>query len=108
MDEHDRWKRKPLSSELVARAVEFGILTANAMRGIEGYGRSGILHTTRILSMCDSLPVLVTLVDTDEARLRAFVASVAPLLEGKLVLMDAALSVVADSALPAGLGRKEP
>ncbi|KOU52242.1 hypothetical protein ADK55_17485 [Streptomyces sp. WM4235] len=106
MDESDRWGRRALHTELMERALEFGIPSAGAIRGIEGYGKSGILHTNRILSMSDSLPVMVTLVDEDEGRLRAFVASQAPLLRGKLTLLDCVQSVVSAAALSVTRGRR--
>ncbi len=63
--------RIPLSQLRFADAAEhtWGF---SVWRGIEGYGASSRIHTTRILDMADHLPLVLMLVDEPE-RLRAFV-----------------------------------
>lgn len=40
------------------------------LRGIEGFGAKQRLHSTRILSLSEDLPILIEAVDTDE-KIRA-------------------------------------
>jgi hypothetical protein len=55
-------------------------------RGIEGFGRSHHIHTTRLLSLSEDLPVAVVIVDTDE-RIRAFLLDLDELeIEGLVIL----------------------
>ena len=56
-------------------------------RGIEGYGASNHIHTTRILSLSDDLPIAVVIVDTD-ARIQAFLPQLNGLITEGLVIID--------------------
>jgi PII-like signaling protein len=56
-------------------------------RGVEGYGASNHIHTTRILSLSDDLPIAVVIVDTDE-RIRAFLPELDELITEGLVIID--------------------
>ncbi|MEX0991715.1 MAG: DUF190 domain-containing protein [Actinomycetota bacterium] len=64
--ESDHWDHKPLYEEIVRRARAEGLAGATVLRGIEGFGKSSRLHTTRLLSMSEDLPVVIELVDTAE------------------------------------------
>lgn len=86
--EDDSWHGKPLYTELVHRAYAAGLAGASVFRGIEGYGASNHIHTTRILSLSDDLPVAVVIVDIAE-KIDAFVVEIAPLVsEGLITLSD--------------------
>lgn len=67
----DQWHRKPLYAEIVQRARRAHLAGATVLNGVEGYGRSRRIYTSRILSLTSDLPVVVVLVDTYE-RIRAF------------------------------------
>jgi len=56
-------------------------------RGVEGYGASNHIHTTRILSLSDDLPITVVIVDTDE-RIQAFLPELDELITEGLVILD--------------------
>jgi len=56
-------------------------------RGVEGYGASNHIHTTRILSLSDDLPIAVIIIDTDE-RIRAFLPELDELITEGLVIID--------------------
>src|SRR6185312_14074999 len=64
--ESDRHHHKPLYVEIVHRAHAAGLAGATVLRGIEGFGASRHVHTTRILSLTEDLPVVVVLVDEAE------------------------------------------
>lgn len=55
---------KPLYQEIVERAREHGLAGASVFRGIEGFGASHQVHTTRILSLTARLPVMIVIVDS--------------------------------------------
>lgn len=67
--ESDRWQGKPVYLALVEEAKKQGIAGATVIRGIEGFGMgdSGKVHTTRILELSSELPILVLIVDSQEA-----------------------------------------
>lgn len=85
--ESDQWRHRPVYSEIVHRAHRDGLAGASVFRGIEGFGRSGRIHTTRILSLSEDLPVAVVVVDTEE-KIRAFLAVVADLVSEGLAMVD--------------------
>src|SRR5674476_1099390 len=52
IDETVQYKHHPLYTEIVHRAHAHGMAGATVLRGIEGYGASNHIHTTRLLSLC--------------------------------------------------------
>ena len=85
--ESDRVGHTPLATEIVQRAHAACLAGASVFRGVEGYGASNHIHTTRLLSLSDDLPVAVVIVDTD-ARVRAFLADLDDLITEGLVILD--------------------
>ncbi len=65
VDEDATWHHKPVYTEIVRRAHDAGLAGASVFRGIEGFGQSGRVHTSRILSLAENLPAMVVIVDTD-------------------------------------------
>lgn len=85
--ESDQWHRRPLFSEIVHRAHAQGLAGASVMRGIEGFGASSRVHTTRLLSLSEDLPVAIVIVDTED-RIRGFVPQLDELITEGLVILD--------------------
>jgi uncharacterized protein len=85
--ESDHYGHTPLATEIVQRAHKLGLAGASVFRGVEGYGASNHIHTTRILSLSDDLPMAVVIVDTDE-RIRAFLPELDELITEGLVIID--------------------
>jgi PII-like signaling protein len=55
---------------------EAGLAGATVLRGVEGFGASSRLHTTRLLQLSQDLPLVIEVVDTEE-----HIASVLPRLD---------------------------
>ena len=87
VNESDQWHHRPVYTEIVHRAHAAGLAGATVLRGIEGFGRSSRIHTSRILSLTEDLPCLVVLVDTDE-RIREFLPQVQEVVDGGLVTLE--------------------
>ncbi|MGW0080945.1 DUF190 domain-containing protein [Streptomyces sp. NPDC003393] len=85
--ENDTWHHKPLYSEIVHRAHAAGLAGASVFRGVEGFGASSLIHTSRLLSMSEDLPVAVVIVDTEE-RVRTFLPQLDELVTEGLVMLD--------------------
>ncbi|SFP02960.1 hypothetical protein SAMN05421810_101741 [Amycolatopsis arida] len=85
--ETDRWHHKPLYSEIVHRAHAAGLAGATVLRGLEGYGAANHIHTTRILSLSDDLPVVIVIVDAED-RIRAFLPQLDELVAEGMVVLD--------------------
>lgn len=87
--EQEVWHHKPLYAEIVHRAHAAGLAGASVFRGIEGFGTSSLIHTQRLLSLSEELPVLIVIVDAEE-RVRSFLPQLDELLAGGgLVTLDA-------------------
>lgn len=85
--EDDTWHGKPLYTEIVHRAHAAGLAGASVFRGIEGFGASNHIHTTRILSLSDDLPVAIVIVDSSE-KVAAFLTEIEPLVTEGLITAD--------------------
>lgn len=85
--EDDTWRGTPLYTEIVHRAHAAGLAGASVFRGIEGYGASNHIHTTRILSLSDDLPVAIVIVDSAE-KIDLFLPRVDEIVSEGLVMMD--------------------
>jgi uncharacterized protein len=85
--ETDRWHHKPLYTEIVRRAHTAGLAGATVLRGIEGYGAGRHVHTTRILSLSEDLPVAVVIVD-DAERIEAFMPQLDEIVAEGIAIVD--------------------
>jgi PII-like signaling protein len=85
--EADQAHRHPVYTEIVHLAHRHGLAGASVFRGIEGFGRSNHIHTTRLLSLSEDLPVAVVIVDTDE-KVRAFLPHLEALQVEGLVILE--------------------
>lgn len=85
--EFDQWHHRPLYSEIVHRAHDAGLAGASVLRGIEGYGASSRIHTSRLLSLSEDLPVAIIIVDAED-NIRAFLPKLDALVTEGLVIID--------------------
>jgi PII-like signaling protein len=85
--ESDRFHHKPLYAEIVRRAQEAGLAGASVLRGIEGFGSSQHVHTTRLLSLSEDLPIVIVMVD-DAERIERFALTLDELITEGLVVID--------------------
>lgn len=85
--ESDRFGRTPLATEIVQRAHAAGLAGASVFRGVEGFGASNHIHTTRILSLSDDLPMAIVIVDSSDA-ITAFLPQLDELVTEGLVTVE--------------------
>jgi uncharacterized protein len=85
--ESDRWHHRSLFHEIVERAQQAGLAGATVLRGIEGFGASSHVHTVRLLSLSEDLPLIIVIVDAQE-RIRAFLPQLDELITEGLVILD--------------------
>jgi len=85
--EFDRVHHRPLYTEIVHRAHAAGLAGATVLRGMEGFGASSHIHTTRLLSLSEDLPLVIIMVDTD-VKIRAFLPELEELVQEGVVILD--------------------
>jgi len=85
--EHDHHGHTPLATEIVQRAHAAGLAGATVVRGVEGFGASNHVHTTRILSLSDDLPMVIVIID-NHASIDAFLPQLDELITEGLVIVD--------------------
>ena len=85
--ESDRVGHRPLYTEIVHRAHAAGLAGASVYRGVEGFGSTGLVHTTRLLDLAENLPMTVVIVDTAE-KIDAFLPALDEIVGDGLMLLE--------------------
>ncbi len=85
--ELDKWHHQPLYEAIVLRARERGLAGATVFRGPMGCGAKSRLHTAKILRLSEDLPVVIEIVDKEEA-IQAFLPELDPMVGDGLVTME--------------------
>lgn len=80
LGEADRVEGRPLFELLVQKARQLGLAGATVLRGVEGFGSSGQVHSARLLRLAEELPLVLEIVD-DDKNLAPFVAEAERLIE---------------------------
>ena len=83
----DRHEKKPLYKVLVDRAHELGIAGATVLHGPLGFGRHSRMHSAKLAEVGSDLPIVIELVDTQEA-IERFMAEVDHLITEGLVTLE--------------------
>ncbi len=87
LGESDRFEGRPLYERIVLEARERHLAGATVLRGPMGFGRSSRIHTAKILRLSEDLPIVVEIVDS-EARIRAFLEHLEPMMGSGLVTLE--------------------
>ncbi len=87
--ESEQWQGKPLYTALVETAHDRGIAGATVLRGIEGFGLrdQSRIHTAKIFELSSDLPIMVIMIDQEEA-IANFLPLVKQMLSGGLVTLE--------------------
>jgi len=72
LGESDKHGLMPLYEWIVRKAKECGLAGATVLRGFEGFGSHGIIHTAKILRLPIDQPVVIEIVDIPE-KIEAFI-----------------------------------
>jgi PII-like signaling protein len=64
--ESDRHGHHPLYEAIVLKAREQGLAGATVLRGVMGFGKHSILHTTKILRLSEDMPMVIEIVESLE------------------------------------------
>lgn len=94
--EADTWQGRPLHEAIVHLLRERGLAGATVLRGIEGFGAKQHIHTTRILSLSNDLPIIIEAVDAAD-RIRAVLPELDAMVAGGLITLQQ-VEIVGDRA----------
>ncbi|HEY0329515.1 MAG TPA: DUF190 domain-containing protein [Rhodopseudomonas sp.] len=65
--EDERFEHGPLHEAIVRKARELHLAGATVLRGAVGFGASSRLHTSKILRLSEDLPLVIEIVDSEDA-----------------------------------------
>ena len=85
--ESDRHGHHPLYEAIVLKAREHGMAGATVLRGVMGFGKHSVLHTTKILRLSEDLPMVVEIVDSRD-KIDAFLPVLDEMLTDGLVTVE--------------------
>jgi PII-like signaling protein len=85
--EDDKFNGRPLYEAIVKAAREAKLAGATVLRGPMGFGRSSRVHTTKIIALSEDLPLIVEIVDTEQA-IKAFVPTLDAMMGSGLVTLE--------------------
>lgn len=95
--ESDRVGRRLLSDVLLDLLEEAGVQAAVLLRAAEGFGLKQKLHTQRLLTLSEDLPLVAVAVDRAE-KIQALLPSVRRLVEGGLITLERARIVAGEAS----------
>ena len=91
--ESDKYNGKPVYEQIVLKAREAGLAGATVIKGIMGFGANSIIHTSKILTLSEDLPLVIEIVDKLE-KIEKFIPDINEIFEkaniGGLVTIEKA------------------
>lgn len=87
--ESDKFEGRPLYEALLERFRKRGLAGATVLRGVAGFGASSVVHTEKLLRLSLDLPVVVEVVETEEA-IQSVLPDLDEMIGGGLVTLERA------------------
>ena len=87
--ESDKYHGKPLYEALLEKFRQKGLAGATVLRGVAGYGASSVVHTEKVLRLSLDLPLIIEVVETEEA-IQAILPELDAMIGGGLVTLERA------------------
>lgn len=85
--EEDTYEHQPLYHVIMKLLKKEGFAGGTVIKGIEGFGANSRIHTSRILSLSDDLPILIEVVDKEE-RIREITPKIKEIVSDGLVTIE--------------------
>src|SRR5947209_3450351 len=67
LGEADEWQGRPLYRVILERVQQHGAMGATVLRGIDGFGPTHRLSADRLPDISDNLPLVIEIVESEEA-----------------------------------------
>jgi PII-like signaling protein len=85
--EADKWQNEPLHDAIVKQLRMMDIAGATVYRGVLGYGVKGHTHKAGLLRLSSDLPIMVSVVDTEE-KIRSAAEAIERMLGDALIVIS--------------------
>jgi PII-like signaling protein len=85
--ESDHYHHHSLTAEIVERARSAGLAGCSVFRGTAGFGATGHVHSARLLSLSEDLPIAIVIIDSAD-RIETFIPQLDELITGGLVTVE--------------------
>ncbi len=87
VDENDKQGNAPVYEWVIEQARKHSILSATAIRALEGFGADSRLHSAKLLRLSVGLPVIIEILDTPE-NIEAFLPTLECLSVNALITVE--------------------
>lgn len=87
--ESDKYHGKPLYEALLERLRGKGLAGATVLRGVAGFGASSVVHTDKVLRLSLDLPLIIEVVETEEA-IQTILPDLDEMIGGGLITLERA------------------
>ncbi len=87
--ESDKYHGKPLYEALVEKFRQQGLAGATVLRGVAGFGASSKMHTDKVLRLSLDLPLILEIVETEEA-IQSILPELDEMIGGGLITLERA------------------
>ena len=78
--ESEKFHKIPVYEKLVQEARKKGLAGATVLKGVMGFGKHSIIHTSKILALSEDLPLVIEIVDQTD-KIEDFIKVVGQLFE---------------------------
>jgi uncharacterized protein len=85
--ESDRFGHHPLYEAIVVKAREQGLAGATVLRSPMGFGHSSRLHTANLVRLSADLPIVVEIIDSEQA-INGFLPTLEGMVKGGLITLE--------------------
>lgn len=86
--ENDKWNGEPLHEAIMKQLRMMDFSGATVIRGISGYGITGEMHKQGLLHMSHDLPVMISVIESEEKLNQAMETIEAMIPDGLIVMSD--------------------
>lgn len=66
ISENDKAAGRPLYEEIVLKARELNMAGATVLRGLSGFGANSRIHSAKLLTLSEDLPLVIEIVDRED------------------------------------------
>ena len=87
--ESDKYHGKPLYEALLEHFRRKGLAGATVLRGVAGFGAQSVVHTEKVLRLSLDLPIIIEVVETEEA-LQSVLPDLDEMIGGGLITLERA------------------